>query len=88
MLGEVRNALPVRQPADESNPLVEASFYWETYALAVQVFAGMTVDALLNTYGLVRFGGGGVQPTLPQTRACGSSEDDDGVGAMCHARRH
>lgn len=57
MLGEARNALPKEtERIDDSNPLVDASVHWETYALAVQVFAGMTVESVLNTYGLVRFG--------------------------------
>jgi hypothetical protein len=34
---------------------VEA-WHWDTYALATQVFAAMTVEAQINTYGLVRFG--------------------------------
>jgi len=56
MLGVARKSIPTNWPVDDSDPLVEASFFWETYALAVQVFAGMTVEAVLNTYGLVRFG--------------------------------
>lgn len=56
MLGVARKSVPAGFPYDDSNPLIEASFFWETYALAVQVFAGMTVEAVLNTYGLVRFG--------------------------------
>ncbi len=32
------------------------AWHWQTYAWAVQVFAAMTAEAALNTYGMVRFG--------------------------------
>jgi len=32
------------------------TWHWDTYALAAQVFAALTAEAQLNTYGLVRFG--------------------------------
>jgi hypothetical protein len=39
--------------ATDADP-VEA-WHWDTYALATQVFSAMAAEALLNTYGLVRF---------------------------------
>jgi hypothetical protein len=40
--------------ASHANPT--ETIHWDTYALATQVFAAMTVEAQLNTYGFVRFG--------------------------------
>lgn len=51
-----RNAPAADQPVD--NPdwrLEDAAAHLESYAWAVQVFAAVTVEAALNTYGLVRF---------------------------------
>jgi hypothetical protein len=39
--------------ANHADPM--ETWHWDTYALATQVFAAMAAEALLNTYGLVRF---------------------------------
>lgn len=41
---------------EPSSPDALEAWHWQTYAWAVQVFAAMTVEAALNTYGVARFG--------------------------------
>jgi hypothetical protein len=67
LLRRLRGSREVLDAFKETNPptpiahsptedeLIEA-WHWQTYALAVQVFAAMTVEAALNTYGMARFG--------------------------------
>jgi hypothetical protein len=43
------------QAARASHADPEETWHWDSYALATQVFAAMTAEAVLNTYGLVRF---------------------------------